>query len=100
MNFVGCENRAELILLSVVFLIRGKVSWAPRQCICFAVILSLSIRDLEMVICEEFGLSGLSSCKLLGGHEIFEIFVISKYLDRQFGSFEFRSPFFKISYDS
>jgi len=58
-----------------------EVSRPPSQCIRFPTCFPGSVHDPEIKTGEEFGPARLSAVEELGGHEIFQVLVVTKDLD-------------------
>ena len=89
----GKKDLLSILLLSLVLTLTFEVV-STRKGIC-TIKLAWRIGDLETISGEDLCLTSLAGRKLLGGHEIFEGFMICNHLDILAGSFELGAPVFK-----
>src|SRR5947207_2515700 len=89
-----------LILSSLVVFVPRALARHPRQSVCFQVLRSWSVDDLEVEFSQLFCPSGLSSSQFFRCHEVFQVLVISEYLNWNIRAFQFGSPMLKAADDS
>ena len=75
-----------LLLIQKSFIpLPREVTRSPRKGVRFFICLYRAVLDLEVESGEEFRLAGLSAVKEFSRFEIFKIFMIEKYLNRECG---------------